>query len=310
MTTKIHLKNVRAYGYIGHLPEENVLGQWFAVDATLWVDFEAATVSDDLADTLDYCDCISKIETLIQTAKFALIERLVGAIADRLLEDERIMKVNLIVTKQPPIPNFQGQVQVELERTNSEKKREVLNQLSINTATSELENVQTLTMLETKLTKTSSSSKLIKSIYADGACSGNPGPGGWGVVINFADGKVKELGGGARLTTNNQMELQGAIAGLEFLSKFNQSGPIEMYTDSKYVIDGISKWIKGWRKNGWQTKDKKPVKNQELWQTLDELNSADIQWCWVQGHAGDRDNTRCDEIARAYAMGQIPNLQS
>ena len=117
MITKIHLQGVRAYGYIGLLPEENVLGQWFEVDATLWVDFRAATANDQIADTYDYRQAINTIETLIQTAKFALIERLAGAIATELLSDPQVQKVNLTVRKQPPIPNFQGTVAVEIEQS-------------------------------------------------------------------------------------------------------------------------------------------------------------------------------------------------
>jgi len=147
----------------------------------------------------------------------------------------------------------------------------------------------------------------IASIYADGACSGNPGAGGWGVVINFNDGTSKELGGRNAATTNNQMELAGAIAGLKFWQAHNQKTgqqlgqelPVQFFTDSKYVIDGITKWIKAWKQNNWRTAAKKPVKNQELWQALDLVNSAKVSWHWVEGHSGDRDNERCDAIARA-----------
>lgn len=117
MLTKIHLQGVREYGYIGLLPEENILGQWFEVDATLWVDFQAATISDQINDTYDYRQAISCIETLIKTAKFALIERLAGAIAAELLSDPQVQQVKLIVRKRPPIPNFQGTVAVEIECT-------------------------------------------------------------------------------------------------------------------------------------------------------------------------------------------------
>jgi ribonuclease HI len=151
---------------------------------------------------------------------------------------------------------------------------------------------------------------LITSIYTDGACSGNPGPGGWGVVVNFSDGSVTELGGGSTNTTNNQMELQASIAALKFLQEHKQSEPIELFTDSKYVIDGINSWIAGWKRNGWRTASKQPVKNKELWETLDRYNSAQVQWRWVKGHAGDRDNERCDAIARAYSSGKIPQLRS
>jgi dihydroneopterin aldolase len=116
MTTKTLLKGVRAYGYTGLLPEENVLGQWFEVDVTLWVDFEAATKSDKISDTYDYRAAIGAIESIIQTSKFALIERLAGAICDRLLEDPKIEQLELRVTKHPPIPNFLGSVAVEVRR--------------------------------------------------------------------------------------------------------------------------------------------------------------------------------------------------
>jgi ribonuclease HI/phosphoribosyl-AMP cyclohydrolase len=151
------------------------------------------------------------------------------------------------------------------------------------------------------------------SIYTDGACSGNPGVGGWGVVINFSDKTSKELGGRNADTTNNQMELAGAIAGLEFWHTYNQQldpdQPVQLFTDSKYVIDGITKWIKGWKQNKWKTAAKQPVKNQEFWQSLDRLNSAKVSWHWVQGHSGDRDNERCDAIAREYiAKKHINNI--
>jgi len=296
-TSKIYLKGVRAYGYVGYLPEENVLGQWFEVDATLWVDFEKSTHSDDIEDTVNYISCINKIETLIQTQKYKLIERLVGAIADSLLEDMMIEKVELRVIKRPPIPNFQGSVAVEIVRsrsqlleTNTKESISTSQPQSSTPKTSPINNSQIADSVELK----------IISIHTDGACSKNPGPGGWGAVIHFSDGSTKELGGGIRETTNNQMELQGAIAALEFLATHKQSTPVDLYTDSKYVLDGITKWIKGWKMNGWKTKDNKPVKNQEFWQQLDPLNSANIRWHWVEGHSGDPDNERCDVIARSY----------
>jgi dihydroneopterin aldolase len=116
MTTKIYLRGVRAYGYVGLLPEEKILGQWFEVDAIIWTDFSSATKSDGIADTLDYRSCIEQIEGIIQTAKFDLIERLAGAIADRLLENPKITKLQLVVIKHPPIPNYQGSVAVEVTR--------------------------------------------------------------------------------------------------------------------------------------------------------------------------------------------------
>jgi len=117
---KIYLKGVRAYGYVGYLPEENVLGQWFEVDATLWVDFEKSTYSDELEDTVNYISCIRKIENLIQTKKFKLIERLAGAIADSLLEDPKIAQAEIKIIKHPPIPDFLGSVAVEITRSRDQ----------------------------------------------------------------------------------------------------------------------------------------------------------------------------------------------
>jgi len=131
-------------------------------------------------------------------------------------------------------------------------------------------------------------------IHTDGACSGNPGPGGWGAVLQYGD-KVKELKGGAQLTTNNQMELTAAIEALTALSRPCE---IELHTDSNYVKDGLTKWIHGWKKNGWRTADKKPVKNAELWQTLDAATQRHtINWHWVKGHNGDEMNERADQLA-------------
>ena len=121
---------------------------------------------------------------------------------------------------------------------------------------------------------------VIKSIYTDGACSGNPGPGGWGTVIYFTNGAIHELGGAAPESTNNRMEMQAAIAGLEFLLSADQSEPINLYTDSEYVKNGITKWIKGWRKKGWKTSTGKPVLNQDLWETLDTLNNQARPAAW------------------------------
>jgi ribonuclease HI len=131
-------------------------------------------------------------------------------------------------------------------------------------------------------------------IHTDGACSGNPGPGGWGAVLQYGD-KVKELKGGAALTTNNQMELTAAI---EALNALTRPCEVELHTDSNYVKDGLTKWIHGWKKNGWRTADKKPVKNAELWQTLDAATKRHtINWHWVKGHAGDEMNERADQLA-------------
>jgi ribonuclease HI len=133
------------------------------------------------------------------------------------------------------------------------------------------------------------------TIYTDGACSGNPGPGGWGAVLTFGD-QEKELKGGEEHTTNNRMELMAAISALEAL-KF--PCVVDLHTDSKYLQDGISKWIHGWKRNGWRTADKKPVKNIDLWQRLDEaLKNHQLNWHWVKGHAGHAMNERADQLAR------------
>jgi ribonuclease HI len=132
-------------------------------------------------------------------------------------------------------------------------------------------------------------------IYTDGACSGNPGPGGWGAVL-ISGKHRKELSGGERLTTNNRMELMAAISALEALK-----GPsrVDLHTDSEYVKNGISTWIHGWKARGWKTADKKPVKNVELWQRLDAAQALhEVHWHWVRGHAGDIENERADELAR------------
>lgn len=151
----------------------------------------------------------------------------------------------------------------------------------------------------------------VKAIYTDGACSGNPGPGGWGTVLYLADGTVHEMGGRDPQTTNNRMEMQAAIAGLQLLLDSGQTTPIELYTDSEYVKKGITQWIDGWKRRNWQTSAKKPVLNQDLWQQLDTVNQAvaqqtqvPVKWIYVRGHAGNVGNERCDEIARAFSLGQ------
>lgn len=132
-------------------------------------------------------------------------------------------------------------------------------------------------------------------IYTDGACSGNPGPGGWGAILRF-NGVEKEMSGGDPETTNNRMEMMAAISALEALKR---PCVIDIYTDSSYVRDGITKWIFGWQKRGWKTADKKPVKNVELWQRLlKALEPHQVEWHWVKGHAGHPENERCDELAR------------
>ena len=135
--------------------------------------------------------------------------------------------------------------------------------------------------------------------YTDGACSGNPGPGGWGVVMHAKDGatilKTRELKGGEADTTNNRMELIAAISALGALTRASK---VTVVTDSSYVKDGVTKWIFGWKKNGWKTAAKKPVKNVDLWQQLDEvIQQHDIDWHWVKGHSGDPGNERADELA-------------
>lgn len=149
----------------------------------------------------------------------------------------------------------------------------------------------------------------IASLYTDGACSGNPGPGGWGVVVNFNDGSVYEMGGSAAQTTNNRMELQAAISALKLLAASGQTESVSLYTDSEYVKKGITQWISSWKTKGWKTSQGKPVQNQDLWEALDQLNSQQVQWCYVQGHSNDVCNDRCDAIARAFAGGQTPSLR-
>ena len=133
-------------------------------------------------------------------------------------------------------------------------------------------------------------------IYTDGACSGNPGPGGWGAILTFGQHE-KELKGGEPHTTNNRMELMAAISALEALRKPSK---VDLHTDSQYVQQGISAWIKGWKRNGWRTADKKPVKNVDLWQRLDAaLAQHEVHWHWVKGHDGHEMNERADELARS-----------
>lgn len=133
-------------------------------------------------------------------------------------------------------------------------------------------------------------------IYTDGACSGNPGPGGWGAVL-IKDAHRKEINGGEAETTNNRMELMAAIEALNALK--SAPSKVVLYTDSNYVKGGITNWIHNWKKNGWKTANKKPVKNADLWQALDEAEEKHIvTWRWVKGHAGHPENERADELAR------------
>ncbi|UXN04766.1 MULTISPECIES: ribonuclease HI [unclassified Bartonella] len=132
-------------------------------------------------------------------------------------------------------------------------------------------------------------------IYTDGACSGNPGPGGWGALLQY-NGHERELFGGEKDTTNNRMEIMAAV---EALNALKEPCKVDLYTDSVYVRDGISKWIEGWKRNGWQTAAKKPVKNMDLWQALDVARKRhDVVWHWVKGHAGHTENERVDSLAR------------
>jgi ribonuclease HI len=140
-------------------------------------------------------------------------------------------------------------------------------------------------------------------IWTDGACSGNPGPGGWGAILRF-NGTEKELSGAEALTTNNRMELMAAIAALEALTR---PCAVTLTTDSQYVKDGLTTWIHGWKRNGWKTADKKPVKNEDLWKRLDAAAAKHkVTWQWVKGHAGHTENERADALAR----GAIATLRT
>ncbi|MFA0809367.1 ribonuclease HI [Microbulbifer epialgicus] len=147
------------------------------------------------------------------------------------------------------------------------------------------------------------------TIYTDGACRGNPGPGGWGAVIKHADWEY-EISGGDAETTNNKMELLAAIKALEVLEKVEQKGgfvkelAVEIYTDSQYVRQGITNWIKNWKRNGWKSASRKPVKNADLWRSLEKISSKyNVEWHWVKGHAGHPGNERADRLATS-AIGQ------
>ena len=136
-------------------------------------------------------------------------------------------------------------------------------------------------------------------IFTDGACKGNPGPGGWGAVLRMGD-KEREISGGEKLTTNNRMEMMAVV---EALNALKRPCAITLSTDSRYVMDGLTKWIKGWQRNGWKTADKKPVKNADLWQAMIEAAKPHrIEWQWVKGHAGHPENERADKLASAAAV--------
>jgi ribonuclease HI len=134
----------------------------------------------------------------------------------------------------------------------------------------------------------------VVELFTDGACKGNPGPGGWGTLIRFGEHE-KELSGGEKLTTNNRMELMAAIEGLKALTR---PCKVVLSTDSKYVMDGITKWVHGWQRKNWRTADNKPVKNVELWQALVEASAVhQVEWKWVKGHSGHVENDRADRLA-------------
>jgi ribonuclease HI len=134
----------------------------------------------------------------------------------------------------------------------------------------------------------------VVEIFTDGACKGNPGPGGWGVILRYGS-REKEMSGSDPATTNNRMELMAAIMGLESLTR---RSVVKLHTDSIYVLRGITEWVPGWKRSGWKTKDRKPVKNVDLWTRLDELAALhDIEWHWVKGHAGHPENERADRLA-------------
>lgn len=156
----------------------------------------------------------------------------------------------------------------------------------------------------------------IRDLYTDGACSGNPGPGGWGTVAYFDDGSCHELGGRDGATTNNRMEMQAAISALEFFASTNQTQQCVLYTDSEYLIKGITQWVKGWKKKGWKTAAGKAVLNQDLWEKLDLIDrkvqsqtKVPVSWQHVRGHSGNIGNERCDTIARGFSNGQPPQLR-
>ena len=139
-------------------------------------------------------------------------------------------------------------------------------------------------------------------VFTDGACKGNPGPGGWGAILRYGEHE-RELFGGERDTTNNRMELTAVIKALESLKR---ACHIELYTDSQYVRNGITVWMRDWKRRGWKTADRKPVKNQDLWQRLDELAAGhEVHWHWVKGHAGHPENERADELANRGAAAHL-----
>jgi ribonuclease HI len=143
----------------------------------------------------------------------------------------------------------------------------------------------------------------------DGACSGNPGPGGWGALLRFADGSVHEMGGAEPASTNNRMELTAALALLEALKDLPRHPDLAIRTDSRYLIDGLQKWLPGWKRKGWRTASGGAVLNRDLWEQLDRSRLGDVALRHVRGHSGDPDNDRCDAIAVAFSRGQLPSLR-
>jgi len=144
----------------------------------------------------------------------------------------------------------------------------------------------------------------------DGACSGNPGPGGWGALLRFEDGSVEEFGGHDPSTTNNCMELQAALELLKRLKDLPRHPDLTLRTDSKYLIDGLGSWMQGWKRRGWKTAAGKPVLNQDLWLALDQARLRDVPLTYVKGHSGDPDNDRVDRIAVSFSRGLGPELQT
>lgn len=145
-------------------------------------------------------------------------------------------------------------------------------------------------------------------VFTDGACSGNPGPGGWGAIVRTPDDQVVELGGGEKHTTNNRMEMLAAVAALERVAD-RLDETVELYTDSTYLISGVTEWVAGWKKKGWVRADKEPVLNRDIWERLDALDAARrergrVEWRYVRGHSGTPGNERCDVIAVSYAQGR------
>jgi ribonuclease HI len=149
---------------------------------------------------------------------------------------------------------------------------------------------------------------VVVAAACDGACSGNPGPGGWGCLLRFADGSVREWGGADPDTTNNRMELTAALTLLQLLKTLPRHPDLAIRTDSKYLIDGFTRWINGWKRKGWRTASGSPVLNRDLWEALDAARLPNLPLVYVKGHSGDPDNDRCDVIAVAFSKGQQPSL--